>query len=143
MTTIQTIRTSAAPPSPAAGTSPLLRLVLKLDAAVTGANGVAYLLAAGPLADWLGVPDELLRSAGAFLVAYAAAVYLLATRPRMPRAAVLAVIVVNAGWALDSGLLLAVDGFSPSLAGQIAIAVQALGVAAFAALQYAGLRRAR
>ena len=34
----------------------LLRPVLLLDAAVTGLNGVAYLVAAGPLEDLLGLP---------------------------------------------------------------------------------------
>jgi hypothetical protein len=44
--------------------------------------------------------------------------------------------------ALASLLLPVVDGFSPTLAGQIAIAVLAAGVAGLAALEYSGLRRA-
>ena len=32
-----------------------LRLILKLDAVVTGVNGIAYLALANPLADLLGV----------------------------------------------------------------------------------------
>jgi len=55
---------------------------------------------------------------------------------------VIAVIAGNALWALDSALLLATDWLSPTTAGQVVVALQALGVAAFAALQYAGLRRA-
>ena len=46
----------------------LLRLALLLDAAVTGANGVAYLAAAGPLGDLLGLPAGLLRGFGAVLL---------------------------------------------------------------------------
>ena len=38
-----------------------LRTALKLDAVVTGANGAAYLVAAGPLEDLLGLSPALLR----------------------------------------------------------------------------------
>ena len=65
--------------------TPLLRLALKLDAIVTGANGAAYLIAAGPLGDLLGLSPALLRGTGAFLLAFAAAVYVTATRPASRR----------------------------------------------------------
>ena len=54
----------------------------------------------------------------------------------------IAVIAANVMWALDSALMLAADWFSPTVAGQVVIALQAAGVAGLAALQYAGLRRA-
>ena len=54
----------------------------------------------------------------------------------------IAVIAANVLWALDSALLLAADWFTPTTAGQVVVALQAVGVAALAALQYAGLRRA-
>jgi len=120
----------------------LLRFALKLDAAVTAANGLAYLAAFWLLDGWLGLPAALLAVAGAFLLAFAAFVGRLAARPEPASAAVLGVIVVNAVWVADSVLLLAVDGFSPTLAGQVVVAVQAAGVAAFAALQSIALRRA-
>ena len=53
---------------------PLLRTALKLDAVVTGANGAAYLAAAAPLSDLLGLSETLLRATGAFLLAFAAVV---------------------------------------------------------------------
>jgi hypothetical protein len=119
----------------------LLRGALKLDAVVTGANAVAYAGGAALLADWLSVPAAFLVAIGVFLAAYAGAVWHLATRPAMPVPGVWAVIGLNAVWAIDSLLLLALDGFSPSLAGQVIIAVQAVGVLGFAALQLVGLRR--
>jgi hypothetical protein len=119
----------------------LLRLALKLDAVVTGANGVALLLASAALDGWLGLPTAMLAAVGAFLVVYAGLVWALAARPAMPTAAVYAVIGANALWAIDSVAALALDWFSPALPGQIVIAVQALGVTLFAALQYAALRR--
>ena len=126
----------------AAGTDGLLRLALKLDAAVTAANGVAYLAFGALLDGWLGAPYAFLAGVGAFLLAFAAFVGRLATRPVVPRRAVVAVIGANAAWVAVSVVLLLVDGFSPTLAGQIVVAVQAAGVAGFVALQSEGLRRA-
>ena len=48
---------------------------------------------------------------------------------------------LRADRAVDSFVALALDWFSPTLVGQVVIAVQAVGVAAFAALQYVGMRR--
>ena len=120
----------------------LLRFALRLDAAITAANGVAYLALCWLLDGAFGVPAAFLAGVGAFLVAFAAFVGRLAAQPAPARGAVLAVIAANAVWALDSALLLAADWFSPTVAGQVVIALQAAGVAGLAALQYAGLRRA-
>jgi hypothetical protein len=124
-----------------AGAAWLLRLVLKADAAVTGANGVAYVAAAPLLDGWLGVPAGFLVAVGAFLVVYSGLVLRLATRPAVPRAGVVAVIAANALWAVVSLAFLALDALSPTTAGQVVVAVQAVGVAGFAALQYVALRR--
>ena len=120
----------------------LLRLALKLDAGITAVNGIAYVAGFALLDGWLGVPAGFIAGIGAFLLVFAAFVGRLAAREQPNRAAVIGVIAANVLWALDSVLLLAADGFEPTLAGQIAIAVQAAGVAGLAALQYAGLRRA-
>jgi hypothetical protein len=113
----------------------LLRLVLKLDAVVTGANGVAYLAAAEPLEDLLGVSAELMRPIGAFLVLFAAAVWFVATRRMVPRAAVLAIATANAVWALGSLVFAAAEASSPNTVGTVWVLLQALVVAGFAALQ--------
>jgi hypothetical protein len=115
----------------------LLRLALKVDAAVTGANGVAYLAAADPLEDLLGLPPDLLRPLGAFLVLFAAAVWVAATRQAIARAAVVAIASANVGWAVGSIAFLALGLSSPSVAGGVWIALQALVVGAFAAVQLA------
>ena len=60
-----------------------LRTALKLDAVVTGANGAAYLVAAGPLEDLLGLSPALLRGIGAFLLLFSAAVWTVAARPQV------------------------------------------------------------
>lgn len=120
----------------------LLRLALVADAAVTGANAVAYLAGAFVLDSLLGVPAGLLIGLGAFLAVYAALVLRLATRPAIPRAGVLAVIDANVLWATASVLVLALDSFTPDTAGQVWIAVQAAAVAGFAVIQWIGLKRA-
>ena len=131
----------AATPAAASADRSLLRLALQADAAVTGANGAAYLVAAGPLGDLLGLEPSLLRGLGAFLVVFAVGVALTGTRRRIPRAAVLAVIAGNAAWAAGS-VVAAVAGWgSPTTAGTVWTVLQAVTVAAFAELQLLGLRR--
>lgn len=120
----------------------LLRFSLNLDALATGTTGVLALVAGAALTGDLGLPAGLLLAVGALLVAGAATVRWFATRPAIPRSFVLAVIAVNVAWALDSVLLLVVDGFSPTTLGQVVVAVQAAGVLGFALLQWAGLRAA-
>jgi hypothetical protein len=113
----------------------LLRLSLKLDAAVTGLTGAAYLAAAGPLEDLLGLPASWLRIAGVVLVAFAALVALAARRPSS--ATVGAIVAVNAAWAAGS-IVFALAGWgSPETAGTVWIVLQALVVAGFAELQVA------
>jgi hypothetical protein len=126
-----------ATPRPADGG--LLRFALTLDGVVTGAMGVAFLAGAALLDGWLGLPASLLVAVGAFLAVYGVLVLRLATRP--VRGAVIAVIAANAVWAVDTLLALALDWHEPTVAGQLVIAVQAVGSAGFAALQYLGLRR--
>jgi hypothetical protein len=134
MTVISTALSTARPRQ-------LLRAALKLDAVVTGANGAAYLAAAGPLGDLLGLSDALLRGTGAFLLAYAALVWLTGTRRTIPRAPVVAIVAGNAAWAAGS-IVAAIAGLGdPTTAGTVWIVLQAIVVAGFAELQLTGLRR--
>lgn len=119
----------------------LLRPALRLDAVVTGLNGAAYLAAAPLLDDLLGLSGGLLRGAGAFLLVYALAVWLVGAGRRISAAAVEAVVVANVLWVIGS-VLAAVSGFgSPTTAGAVWLVLQAVVVAGFAAVQFAGLRR--
>jgi len=112
-----------------------LRTALKLDAIVTGANGAAYLVAAGPLEDLLGLSPALLRGIGAFLLLFSAAVWVVAAQPQVSSTAALAVIAVNVLWAVDSIAFLAAGLSDPTTLGAIWIVMQALVVAGFAGLQ--------
>ncbi|MEU6805226.1 hypothetical protein [Streptomyces neyagawaensis] len=117
----------------------MLRRFLAADAAVTGVNGLAYLLAAGPLGRLLGVGPGLLTALGAFLTVYAAGVALLAARGRPPVRPVHVVVEANLAWALLS-LVALVLWLTPSTAGAVWTVLQALTVAGFAAAQYTALR---
>lgn len=119
-----------------------LRRVLLIDAAVSAATGILMIAGAGLLADLLALPAALLRSSGITLLPFAALVAFLATRERLPRWAVWAVIAANALWAVDSVLLLVVGWVEPAMLGTAFVLVQAAVVALFAEAEYVGLRRA-
>ncbi|MFI6299832.1 hypothetical protein ACIBEJ_50120 [Nonomuraea sp. NPDC050790] len=120
-----------------------LRTVLVLDAAVTGANGLAYLVAAPLLSELLGPETGLLRALGAFLLAYGAAVAVLGTRREISPAGTKAVIGVNIVWTLASVAAVAFGMLAFTTMGAVWGIVQALTVGALAELQIMGLRKAR
>lgn len=121
----------------------LLRGALRIDAVASGVMGLALVLAGGSLAALLGLPEPLLRGAGAVLLPYAAAVALVGSRTPVSRAAATGVVAVNVLWVLASAMLLLVDGMvAPTTLGSTFVVLQALAVLAFAEAQWMGLRRA-
>ncbi|PWU52507.1 hypothetical protein DLJ47_18675 [Micromonospora sp. S4605] len=119
----------------------LLRFALKQDATGSGANGVLYVLAAAIFGELFGLPATLLYPVGAFLVAFAAALFLLASRPTVSRAAVGVVMAVNIAWVVASAELLIAGWFPLTGLGTALVIAQAVVVTAFTGLQFAGLRR--
>jgi len=118
-----------------------LRRAILADAIVSGAMALLLSFDAAMLAPLLNLPEALLREAGLFLIAYAALVGWLGTRPSMPKALVAIVIAGNAAWTIGSIALLFSGAVTPNLLGEAFIAMQAIAVGAFAELQYIGLRR--
>ncbi|MFE1902083.1 hypothetical protein [Streptomyces gardneri] len=116
-----------------------VRRFLALDALVTGANGLAYLAASGPLGELLGVDAALLFELGLFLTVYAAGVAWLASRPQPPALGVKLVIDLNALWAVLSIVAL-FAWLEPTTAGLLWTPMQAATVAGFALLQWTALR---
>ncbi|WP_349307695.1 hypothetical protein [Streptomyces sp. HNM0645] len=106
----------ASPAPPTRGGT--LRRFLALDAVVTGLNGAAHLAAPDPLGRLLGIDGSLLAELGALLVAVAAGIGFLASRPEPPAAAVKLVVDVNAAWALLS-LGAVVLWLEPTTAGAV------------------------
>ena len=122
----------------------LLRLVLKLDAGVAAINGAAYLIAAGPLEDLLGLEAALTRALGGFLILFAGFVWLVAGRDRLSPRALAGVITVNIAWVIGSVAAVGGDVSSPTTAGEVWILLQAAVVGAFAAAQgYLATRKFR
>ncbi|MFE9653236.1 hypothetical protein [Micromonospora sp. NPDC006431] len=126
---------------PAADTK-LLRFALKQDALGSGANGVVYVVVAAIFGELFGLPAALLYPIGVFLIAWAAALFVLAARPMVSRAAVGVVMAVNVVWVVASVELLVAGWFPLTGLGTALVIVQAVAVAGFTVLQFAGLRKA-
>jgi hypothetical protein len=121
----------------------LLRLSLNLDAVASGGLGVLLAAAGALLDDLLGIPVAVLVPVGGFLVAYAAALWFVGSRPQVSGPAVRVVVVGNLLW-VAAGVVAAIAGWwSPTAAGTGFVLAQAAAVALFAGLQFSGLRRAR
>ena len=121
--------------APAAPGRLTIRFALGVDAVLSGANGVAYLLLAGPLGDLFGLPADTLRILGGLFVVYAGVLALMMRRPGS--IGVAAVIAGNAAWVVVS-LAAAFAGWQdPTTVGTVWIVLQALLVAGFAELQVA------
>ena len=112
------------------------------DAGATGATGLIMTLAAPALAGLLQLPASLLFVAGLVLVPYAALVAYLATRDRLQRSAIWALIVCNLMWGIDCAVVAFSGWVQPTAFGYAFILMQVVVVAAFAELQYVGMRRA-
>jgi hypothetical protein len=121
--------------------SPLLRAGLTLDAVGSGAMALLQLAAAAPLAGWLQLPQPLLFGTGLFMLGYAALTAWMARAPRLPAALVRLVVAGNVGWAVAAAALVLAGAVAPSPLGYGFVAVHALSVLGFAALQGPGLAR--
>jgi len=118
-----------------------LRRILVADAVTSAAAGLLMVLGAGLLEARLGVPASLLRYAGLSLIPFVAFVGYLATRARLSRGSVWAVIAANVAWVAASILLLVSGRIEPTLLGYVFVLGQAAAVAGIAEAQYVGLRR--
>lgn len=121
--------------------SRFLRNVLALDAAACAATGLLLSFGAGALSGLLGFPAEFLRGAGLVLLPCAAALAFLASRARLPRIAIYAVIGINILWVADSILVLVAGWFQPSTLGIAFVLAQTAVVAVVTELEVIGLRK--
>ena len=119
-----------------------LRAALLIDAAVTGANGLAYVVAAAWLTTLLGPSVPFLIGVGVFLTS-CAVVFLLVGRARsVPPAGVWFAIAVNATWALASVIHASSAGWLTPV-GRVWTVLQGLVVLGFAVAQLICWRRVR
>lgn len=121
--------------------SPLLRFALRLDAVASAASGIAMSAAPAALHDLTAIPAALLFGAGVFCLGYAAMIFTMSTRARLPAAGVWAVVLGNLGWAAGCVVLAFDVTPAPTSLGVAFLVAQGGAVAFFAALQFLGLKR--
>ncbi|MDW5443741.1 hypothetical protein [Polaromonas sp. SM01] len=115
--------------------------ILWLDAATGVATGALQLLLPGFLAGLLGLPEGLLVASGWLLLVYVAGISFIATRQFVHAELVWVLIAANLLWVLGCLALLFGGLVTPTLLGQVFIAVQAVAVGLLAELQWFGLRK--
>lgn len=122
--------------------SPILTRALVVNAAFSGSSGLALVVANDPAGTWLGVPDgRILLALGLGLLAFSAALVLLARSPRSRRPFVMAATASDGAWVFGSAVLLV--GFPDLLttAGNLTVGAVAVVVAALGIAQVVGLQR--
>jgi hypothetical protein len=119
-----------------------LKRVLLLDAASCLALGGPVALVADGLSSLTGLPASLLFGAGMALLPLGLFIFWVATRPAIHPLFVYLIVAGNLLWSLES--LMVITG-SPTITpfGTLFVAGQAAAVAALAALEWIGVRRAR
>ena len=122
--------------------SPLLKTALAADALACGISAIGQLVLARQMSNLLSLPHNLLVNTGVFLVFYAGLLALMARSERVPSALIVLVVIGNIAWAAGCVGLLASGDVSSTLGVPFMIA-QILAVVAFAALEFAGLRRSQ
>ncbi|TQM03867.1 hypothetical protein [Pseudonocardia kunmingensis] len=131
------------PQFPTGGDDRLLRRILRIDAWSTGAFGVVMLAGAEPLSGPLGLPTSWSVPFGVAMLGGAAALGLIAGRPRIPWRHGAAVVAGNllSGVAL---LVLTATGLVPLTGAGVAfMAAGAVVVGVYAAIEFVGVRRLR
>ncbi len=126
-TTLKPRPTSSAPTAPATiEAHALLRRLFSIDAVIGLPMALAFVIFAGRLSQWLGLPSLLLTSSGAFLLVWAVAWTVVArTRPHSLIAAAI-IVAMNLAWTALSIAIAAGAWFEPSSAGIAIVAAQAL-----------------
>ncbi len=112
-----------------------VRILLAVDAAFCLVGAIALLGLAGLLAPAMNLPEALLRGAGIVLMPWAAFVGWCASRNPPARRTVLAVVVLNGVWVVDSLLLLASGWVMPNSLGTAFVLAQAAAGGGIAILQ--------
>ena len=119
-------------------TDSLLRFALRADATLTGMCGLVVAVVADPLSSLTGLPTGVEYGLAAFFVLYGLFVMGLAATSDLRRAGV-GVVGANVGFTV--GAVVAPEAMSLTAIGVAASLASAIYTAAFAGLQYQGVRR--
>lgn len=125
-------------------TSDMLTTVLRADGVFALLSGAVTILAAGPIADLIGLGATLpLIILGVVLLLYGGDLLYFAGRKPINRRIAQAAIILNLLWVVGSYLGLLMGWFPVNTAGKWAIALVAEVVLLFAILEFIALRRGR
>ncbi|MDC8981507.1 hypothetical protein [Mycobacterium marinum] len=119
-------------------TDALLRFAMRADATLTGLMGLALATAADPISSLTGLTSAQEYSIGAFFVLYGLLVFGLAAIPNLRRAGI-GVVVGNLVYTV--GAIVAAELVPMTGIGVAATLASGVFTAAFAGLQYLGVRR--
>lgn len=137
MTTINPTHVTGAP-------GHLLRRVLQANMVFSGLSGLLLAVDAGPLSRWLGIPAAwLLVVIGIGLLGFAWQLFQTAQQNPMNLRQANAILVLDVAWVVGSALLLFTGWVAFTTAGWWAVLLVADVVAAFAILEYVGIKRVR
>jgi hypothetical protein len=118
----------------------LLRRALQLNAVFSTICGLAWILGGERLGQWFG-RDTSMATDGAGLLVFAAILVAIASRPRIAPPVAIAIIALDVLWAIGAFVQIATNQFSTQ--GTWAMAVIAVIVLDFAAVQGLGARQSR
>jgi hypothetical protein len=121
-----------------------LRRVLQANMVFSGLSGLLLAVGASPLSRWLGIPAAwLLVVIGIGLMGFAWQLFQTARQSPIDLRQAHAILFMDIAWVVGSALLLFTGWVSFTPAGGWAVLLVADAVAAFAILEYVGIRRVR
>ena len=124
--------------------SKLLRQALRGNGVFSAVSGLVLVLAARPLATFMGLAWPLaLTGIGLVLLPYAAFLFWVTAQAEIDQRAAKTAVILDALWVVGSILLLLTDWLNLSAAGNWTVALLAEAVLTFCILQAVGLRRSR
>ena len=118
-----------------------LRRIFNANAVFSATSGLFFLLAARPLAEFLGTTPQIMFLLAVVMFGYAGLLAFYAARPVISREFTLCTVIGDTAWVLLSILLLLTPWFTTE--AKWAIGITAICVDAFATLQFLEWRRMR
>jgi len=120
-----------------------LRHILNANAMFSATSGLFFILAARPLAEFLGTTPLVMYILALVMFGYAVLISFNTFRPVISREFTLFTVVGDSAWVIASILLLILPWFTFTSGAKWAIGITAICVDIFATLQFLGWRKMR
>lgn len=120
-----------------------LRHILNANAMFSATSGIFFLLAAKPLAEFLGTTQPVMYVLSLVMFGYAALIAFNTYRPTISRSFTLFTVLGDSGWVVASILLLILPLFNFNTDAKWAIGITAVCVDIFATIQFLEWRKMR